>query len=149
MRAPWRRRKAVPKGVVVGCVGALATLVPVGLYQLGAVKSLPDPPMEIFDSETLTMSRMAHPLGIPDSLPGMASYGTTLGLAVLAGRSERARRLLAWKLVGDGAFAVFNTVRSAKRFGKLCSWCVGTAVCTGVMVVAGRRVIREEWTRLE
>ena len=149
MSAPWAKRTPVPTGVVAGSVAALGTLVPVALYQLGAVKHLPDPPLEFFDSETLTMSRMAHPLGVPDSLPGLASYSTTLMLALLAGRSERARRLLAWKLVGDGAFAVFNTARSVRRFGRLCSWCTGTALCTTVMVVAGRHLIAEEGRRLE
>lgn len=143
-----RRTKPVPVTLLVANVAALGTLVPVALHQLGKLKHLPDPPWELFDSDELTMSRMAHPLGIPDALPGLASYGATLTLAILARGNGTARRLLAWKLVGDGAFAAFNTVRSLKRFGKLCSWCVGTAVCTVVMVAAGRGAIAREAKRV-
>ena len=120
---------------------AIASLVPVILYQLGAVKHLPDPPAEIFDSDRITGSKIAHPLGIPDGLLGIASYGTTLALAAMACRSKTAGRLLGAKLVLDGGAATFNTSRQIVRFGKLCSWCMGTVAATGVMVYAGRQFI--------
>lgn len=86
---------------------------------------------------------MAHPFGVPDSLLGLASYGTTLGLAVTSTRCRPARLLLGGKLVLDGAAAAFNATRQVTRFRKLCSWCTGTALATAVMVYAGREVIAE------
>ncbi|HZL27857.1 MAG TPA: vitamin K epoxide reductase family protein [Acidobacteriaceae bacterium] len=123
---------------------ALLTLLPVAAHQLGVLAHLPDPPGRIFDSDRITESAMAHPFGVPDSLPGMASYATTLALAVAARNCDAARRVLAIKLVADGCLAGFNVVRQVTRFGKLCSWCMATAVCTAAMVIAGRDVIATE-----
>ena len=86
---------------------------------------------------------MAHPLGVPDALLGVASYGTTLALMMMARRSETAKRVLGAKLVLDGAAAGFNAVRQVTSFGRLCSWCTGTAMATAVMVYAGRGAIAE------
>lgn len=120
---------------------AIASLVPVVLHQLGVVRHLPDPPSSVFDSDRITGSQMAHPLGIPDGVLGVASYGTTLMLASIACRSNRATRLLGAKLLLDGGVASFNAVRQVVRFGKLCSWCMGTVAATAVMVYAGHRFV--------
>jgi uncharacterized membrane protein len=129
--------------LLASCCTAVAMLVPVALHQLGALSHLPDPPGPLFDSDRITESRMAHPLGVPDSLPGIASYGTTLALILLARNCDGARRMLGGKLLVDGGAAAFNVVRQVVRFGKLCSWCTGTALATAVMVYAGRRAIAE------
>ena len=128
------------------CCTTLATLIPVALYQTGVIPSLPDPAFAVFASERITMSKDAHPLGVPDALLGIASFSTTLTLAILSRRSLRARKLLGAKLVLDGSAAAFNVVRQVVSFGKLCSWCTGTAVAAGVMVYAGRGTIRDTWT---
>lgn len=125
------------------CCTALATLVPVGLYQTGMIPRLPDPPMSLFESERIVMSNAAHPLGIPDALLGLASFGTTLTLAILARRHSRAKRLLGAKLILDAAAAAFNAGRQVLLFGKLCSWCTGTAISAGVMAYAGRTSIQD------
>jgi uncharacterized membrane protein len=127
------------QGLLVGasCV-ALATLFPVALYQLGVLARLHDPPSDVFDSERITSSSAAHPLGIPDGLLGLASFGTTLALALLYRRSRTANTLLGAKLVADASIAAFNAGRQVVSFGKLCSWCTGTALSAGVMAYAGR-----------
>ena len=84
---------------------------------------------------------MAHPFGIPDALPGIASYGTTLLLIRSAPECSVGRRLLGAKLLLDGGVAAFNATRQLVRFGKLCSWCMGTVAATAVMVYAGRQLI--------
>jgi uncharacterized membrane protein len=122
---------------------ALATLVPVGLYQTGIISRLPDPPMSVFDSERITTSKAAHPLGIPDALLGLASFSATLTLAILARRHKTARSLLGAKLVLDASAAGFNLGRQVFSFGKLCSWCTATAISAGVMAFAGRDAIHE------
>ena len=127
---------------------ALLTLVPIAAHQLGLLDHLPDPPSWIFDSDKITDSASAHPLGIPDSLLGLGSYGLTLTLALLAQKHDRAKKLLALKLVADGSVAGFNVVKQVVSFRRLCSWCTGTALCTAAMVLAGRAVIRQEGSSL-
>jgi uncharacterized membrane protein len=130
-----RRRSEVDERVAIAACGvALATLVPVLLHQVGVVEHLPDPPGEWFASDKITESKAAHPLGIPDAALGLASYGVTMAL-LLAARKHRAVRPL---LAGDAGMAGFNVVRQVVSFGKICSWCTGTAVATAVMVASAR-----------
>ncbi len=131
-----------PLLIIASCV-ALATLAPVALYQIGVISELPDPPMSVFDSEKITMSKTAHPLGIPDALLGLASFGTTLTLALLADRNQTAKKLLGVKLGLDASAAAFNAGRQVVNFRKLCSWCTATAFAAGVMTYAGRGSVRE------
>jgi hypothetical protein len=84
---------------------ALATLIPVAAHQIGGLDHLPDTPGNLFDSDRITTSRSAYPLGIPDSILGLGSYGLTLALILLARNSAAFRRPLALKLFADGSFA--------------------------------------------
>ena len=135
------RREVV---MMAACGAAIGTLVPVLLHQTGVLGHLPDPPGRVWDSDVVTESGMAHPMGVPDAVLGLLSYGVTMGLMMAArerglpARGGLAGRLLGWKLAGDGAVAVVNAVRQVVVLGKVCSWCTGTAVATGVMVWAGR-----------
>ncbi|WP_419806178.1 vitamin K epoxide reductase family protein [Terriglobus sp.] len=131
--------------LTAACCSAIATLVPIALYQTGMLSGLPEPPAPIFDSERITSYKAAHPLGVPDALLGLASFGTTLTLILLAKRSPGARKLLGAKLSLDAAAGAFNAGRQVVSFGKLCSWCTGTAIAAGVMAYAGRNVIEESW----
>jgi uncharacterized membrane protein len=88
------------------------------------------------------MSKAAHPFGVPDALLGLASFGTTLTLALMSKRSRMANKLLGAKLVLDASAAAFNAGRQVVSFGRLCSWCTGTALSAGVMAYAGRASIR-------
>jgi uncharacterized membrane protein len=133
-----------PAGLLIATSAAMATLLPVVAHQLGALASLPDPPSSWFASDRITDSKAAHPLGIPDGILGIGGYGATLTLILLARSHPKARRMLALKLLLDGSMAGFNMVRQIVGFGKLCSWCTGTAICTAAMVFAGRKVIAEE-----
>jgi uncharacterized membrane protein len=129
--------------VLAASAAAVATLVPVALHQLGVLEHLPDPPGRVFDSDGITDSAMARPLGVPDALPGMANFAVTFGLACAAGECGWARKALGGKLLLDGGAAGFNAARQVVRFRKICSWCMGTAVATAVMVYGGRRFVAE------
>ncbi len=131
--------------LVASCCAALATLVPVTLYQAGLVRELPDPPLPVFDSERITTSKAAYPLGIPDGFLGLASFGVTLGLVLLARRHRSARKFLGLKLTLDVTMAAFNAGRQVVQFGKLCSWCTATALSSGVMAYSGRKIIQDAW----
>lgn len=135
--------KADNRPLLIGaCCVALATLAPVACYQLGLISELPDPPLRVFASERITMSKIAHPLGIPDALLGLGSFGATLTLALLAGRNKTARKILGVKLGLDASAAAFNAGRQVIEFRKLCSWCTATAAAAGVMTYAGRESVR-------
>ncbi len=125
------------------CCTALATLVPVAMYQTGLLKHLPDPPSKVFNSERIVSSKAAHPFGIPDALLGLGSFGITLALILLSKRSPVAKKLLGAKLIADAAAGTFNAGRQVVSFGKLCSCCTGTAISAGVMAYAGRNHIRQ------
>ncbi len=130
--------------LMVAATGALFTLLPVAAHQLGVLAHLPDPPGEIFASDKITESKAAHPLGIPDSLLGLGSYGITFSLILLARSHPKARTPLKLKILCDGAIAAFNVVRQVLTFGRICSWCTGTALCTAVMVAADRGSIVDD-----
>ncbi len=127
---------------VAGASIALATLIPVALYQTGMIQRLPDPPGSWFASERITRSKGAYPLGIPDALPGLASYSATLALAFLAPGYPLARRLLGPKLALDGAVAGFNFAKQIVQYRKLCSWCSATSLATALTCAAGRIYLR-------
>ncbi|WP_183810853.1 vitamin K epoxide reductase family protein [Tunturibacter empetritectus] len=130
--------------LVVATSAAVLTLFPVAAHQLNLLSHLPDPPSAVFASDDITESSAAHPFGIPDSLLGLGSYGATLALILLSQRRPMARKVLAMKLIADGSVAGFNVVRQLVSFGKICSWCTGTALCTAAMLFAGRKLIAEE-----
>ncbi len=130
--------------LTVATCASMATLIPVVAHQIGAIEHLPDPPGSVFASDRITQSKSAYPLGIPDGILGLTSYGVTLGLVALAADNPKTRKYLAIKLLGDGSIAAVNVVRQVVSFGKLCSWCTATAICTAGMLIAGRKIIASE-----
>ena len=136
--------RGASNAAVAATAGAILSLLPVVVRQMGLIKHLPDPPGEIFDSDRITTSRMAHPLGVPDALLGLGSYGITLGLLLAARRMAHAKPLLRAKLNADAAAAATNFTRQLITFRRICSWCTATALCTAVMVCYGRRSAHAE-----
>ena len=129
--------------MAAACCGALALLVPVALYQTKVISHLSDPPFPLFDSDQITRSEAAHPFGVPDALLGLASFGVTLVLIRASRHDPRVRKVLGAKLALDAGAASLNAARQVVSFGKLCSWCMGSAIATGVMTFAGRELVAE------
>jgi uncharacterized membrane protein len=123
------------------CCVALGTLAPVALYQLKLLPHLADPPSLLFDSDYITSSKAARPFGVPDSILGLTSFATTLGLILTARHHEPAKQLLGAKLLVDAGAAAFNLTRQVVSFRRLCSWCTATALSVGFMAYAGRKTI--------
>jgi uncharacterized membrane protein len=130
------------KAALLATGAALLTLLPVAAHQLGLLDHLPDPPGSCFASDEITESRAAHPLGIPDSLLGIGSYGITLGLLWAARQTRLVHPLVRAKLGADAAAAAANSVRQVVNFRRLCSWCTGTALATAALVHYGRKSLR-------
>ncbi len=129
------------------CCAAIATLIPVAMYQTGLLKMLPDPPMRLFDSERIASSKAAHPFGVPDALLGIASFGTTLALIIFSKNNKTVEKMLGAKLTVDAAAGAFNAGRQVVSFGRLCSCCTGTAISAVVMACAGRDHILRAWRK--
>jgi uncharacterized membrane protein len=137
-------QRAALNAATAACAVAMLTLLPVAAHQLGLLDHLPDPPSDLFDSDRITESKAAHPLGIPDSLLGLGSYAATLALLLASRRVRIARQLLRAKLTADSSAAAFNAVRQIVKFRRLCSWCTGTAIATAAVVHYGRKALRDD-----
>lgn len=140
------QRGGCPATLIAATSAAIVTLLPLAAHQLGFLAHLPDPPGRAFASDAITESKAAHPFGVPDSLPGIASYGATLGLCLLARKHAAARRLLGFKVAADGALASINVIRQVVVFRKICSWCTGTALATAAMIISGHDVIQKAFS---
>lgn len=115
------------RATAASALAAAAALGVVGCYQLGLIRHLPDPPLAVFDSDTVDASGEAYVLGrAPDGVIGAASAAVTAALAVwggAGGRSRLLRVLTAGKALGDGAGALLLFVERLRTHRKLCSWC--------------------------
>jgi uncharacterized membrane protein len=138
--AVYRRNAIICGSIAVG------TLVPVAFFQVGWIHRLPDPPLPMFNSGRIVMSKHAHPLGIPDGFLGLASYSVTLALLISAGPGHPLLGgMLRAKLFLDKTIAVRKARSQRKRFGQLCSWCLLTAaatVCTAQFARKARQAER-------
>lgn len=125
---------------VACCCVAIGSLVPVVMLQLGRIDDLPDFPARIFNTKRIVLSKSAFPLGIPDGMLGIGSYTVTLVL-LLAARPGRPllQAALRGKLMVDGAMAARNTRKQITKFGRICTWCMGTAVATAGVVYFARK----------
>jgi uncharacterized membrane protein len=137
--------------VLYSCCATIASLIPVLLYQTGVSRSLPDPPLPVFDSEKITSSRQSRVAGLPDSVPALLNFSTTLALILLARRNQPLKKALGIKLLADGSAGCFNMGRQVTAFHKLCSWCTATALATTATAFLGRALIKDafsgNWSR--
>ncbi|SFQ53839.1 Vitamin K epoxide reductase family protein [Amycolatopsis arida] len=116
------------RATVVSALVASAALSTVGCYQLGLIRHLPDPPLPMFDSDTVDASGEAYVVGrTPDGIAAAASAMATAALAVWGGPGVRRPKLLrvltAIKATGDATGAVLLFVEQLQTHRKLCSWC--------------------------
>jgi hypothetical protein len=109
-------------------IGALAGGI-VGLYQTGIIKKLPDPPLDVFDSEKVDASDYAYKrLQTPDAFMMLVSYGLTAWLAAASGKNRAEQTpslpiLMAAKTLGDVAVALELGREEWQENKKLCAYC--------------------------
>ena len=77
-----QRRKIA--GLALAAAGSMGLI---SLYQTGVIKSLPDPPLSLFDSEKVNAEAYSR-LSMPDAPLGLGSYAATLGLAAMCGENR-------------------------------------------------------------
>jgi uncharacterized membrane protein len=140
-----RRRRRLARLAAVGLVDFTA----ISLYQVGAVRRLPDVPGRLVDSNHVSAAVEAYPFGIPDATAGAALYAATL---VLAG-ARGARRHPAWSLalagaaVAGAAGAVKYLWDMATKEKRACVYCLLGAAVNFVMVPPAVAEARAAWRR--
>ena len=132
-----QRRRVVSLALTAaGCMGLIA------LYQIGAIKHLPEPPLPLLDAEKVDASDEAYArLSVGDAFIGLTSYSVTALLAAMGGpRRHRSDRWLPWalgaKLAFDAAQAAKLTVDQWTKHRAFCSWCLVAAGATFAAVPA-------------
>ncbi|MHA6247470.1 vitamin K epoxide reductase family protein [Pontibacter sp. CAU 1760] len=104
----------------------------ISLFQLGAIRHLPDVPGRIFDTEQVNSSKNAELMGMPDGVISLGSYAATMFLATAANRFNRQSRVLdvamGAVLIGQAAGAAQYLYKMAFVEKKVCVYCVAGAV---------------------
>ena len=134
--AELARRRGVIGLALVGA-GAMAV---VSLYQTGALRHVPEPPLPGFDADRVDASEEAYAsASTPSGLLGLTSFAVTATLAG-AGGADRARRrpwlalALAAKGVADALGAGKLTYHQWKRHRAWCLWSVVGAIASIAML---------------
>jgi uncharacterized membrane protein len=128
-----RRRIAT----VAACLAAELAIV--GLRQYGVIRRLPDPPLPFVDSNAVTTSRAAYPLGIPDAALAVTGCGALIALATARGSERTGRpqlldRALAAAGVVGGLSAAAYVGDMVLRQKRVCVYCLAAA--TGLAWIA-------------
>ncbi len=109
-------------------VGAAVAQI-VSLYQTGIIKKLPDPPLDVFDSDKVDASDYAYKrLDTPDGLMMLTNYGVTACLAGAGGQNRAADNpmlpiAMGVKALVDTATALKLTQEEWAENKKLCFYC--------------------------
>lgn len=125
-RTPELRRR---RTIAALCAAGLVDFAIISLYQVGALRRLPDLPGRIFDSNAVNASRKAFALGLPDGPIGATHYALTLVLAAIGGTWRTGRRPLFAYLLGvsalGGIVAALDYLRDMLFVQKrVCPYCV-------------------------
>ena len=123
----------------------------VSLYQVGIVKHLPDPPLDVFDSDQVDASDYAYKRFLTaDGFLMLMSYATTAWLASMGGEKRSQTHPLLSLLMG--AKIALDLV-SAAELGreewndnkKLCPYCQTATVASLVSLVLAWPEVRSAW----
>lgn len=131
-----RRRVVALSLTSAACMGVIA------LYQIGATKHVPEPPLPMLDADKVDASPEAYArLSVGDAFIGFVSYGVTMLLAGAGGprrhlTSPWLPRALALKAGFDAAQAAKLTIDQWTKHRAFCSWCLVAAGATFAVVPA-------------
>ncbi|MBC6610060.1 vitamin K epoxide reductase [Hymenobacter sp. BT507] len=139
-----RRRWIIGLSMVTVAAGQMVTL-----YQTGIIKHLPDPPLDVFDSDKVDASDYGYKrLDTPDAGPMMITGALTATLAA-AGGMERATTM-PWLPVAMGVKTVVDAVTNItlgreewKENKALCFYCqASTVAALATVALAAPEVIK-------
>ena len=122
-----------------------AVMSGIGLYQLGIIRDIPEPPLCWFDAKKVNGSAQAYSiLKTPDALLGAMNYAATACLAGV-GSPDRATTTpwipiaMGAKLAGDALVAGKLTVDQWTKHRAFSMWCLLTAGATFAAAALGVR----------
>lgn len=138
-----RRRK------VIGLSGlGLIDFSIISLYQTGVIKSLPDIPHPLFDSDKVNASEDAYRFGAPDGPISAVVYGAAMVLASAGGSEATGRKpildvALGATVAGNAVGALFYLYKMIFEQKKICLYCVtGAAINIASAVIIAPTVIK-------
>ena len=118
------------RGVVGLSLLSAGSMAVIGLYQVGILRHLPEPPLPGLDADRVDASAEAYSrFATPDAFLGLGNYAATAALAAMGGR-DRARRsplvplAMSAKAVFDAGQAVRLFYQQWHRHRAFCSWCL-------------------------
>ena len=121
----------------------------VSLFQMGILRSLPDPPLRVFDSPKVDSSDYAYRrLNMPDAPLMIVTYGLTACLAAAGGKNRAEQNpalpiALAGKALLDTATNLKLAREEWQENRKLCSYCqTATLVSLASVVLALPEAVR-------
>lgn len=111
----------------------------ISLYQMGAVRKLPDLKWKVFDSNKVNASEKAYELGLPDGTTGAAMYALLLMLASAGGSKKTGRSpvldvALGATVVAGGGAALQYLWNMARKQERACLYCIGGAALNFAML---------------
>jgi uncharacterized membrane protein len=127
--ADMKRRRAIVGLSLFG----MMNMALVSLLQTGAVKHLPDPPCDGFDSDKVNSSDTAYKLGTPDGTLSLAGLAMNLPLAGFGG-DARARSVpyvpiaASVKSGVEALAAGWYFYQMPAKEKKWCAYCIGGAI---------------------
>lgn len=138
-----RRRKIISLAAL-----GLVDFTVISLYQTGVIRSLPDLPYKVFDSDSVNASKKAYASGLPDGTTGAMMYSLTMMLASFGGSKRSGRNPLFDKLLFGAVTAsalagVHYLYNMAFKQKKICPYCVTGALINLRMVPLAWAEVRQ------
>ncbi len=104
----------------------------ISLFQMGFIKSLPDLPGKVFDSNSVNSSKDAVLLGIPDAPISLMAYAATIVVATAGNRKSKYTKyldlLLGGIVLGQAFGAGHYLYKMITVQKKVCMYCVTGAL---------------------
>ena len=123
----------------------------VGAYQTGLLRHLPDPPLDVFDSDRVDASDYAYErLQTPDGVLMVLTYALTAWLAAAGGEDRPAHRpLLPIAMAAKTAADVATNYRLAgqewSQNRALCAWCQTASAASTASLLLALPEARRAW----
>ena len=139
-----RRRWIIGLSLLTVAAGQIVTL-----YQTGIIRHLPDPPLDLFDSDKVDASDYAYKrLATPDAAPMMVTGALTACLAAAGGLHRAADK--PWLPVAMGIKVLIDAVTTLKLGQEewqankaFCAYCQASTVATlATVVLAAPEVVK-------
>lgn len=138
-----RRRKLIGLSAI-----GLADFSIISLYQTGVIKSLPDIPLPIFDSNKVNASKTAYRFGAPDGPVSLLAYSAIIVLGSAGGSEASGRKpvldlALGAAVAGNAVGALSYLANMIFKQKKICLYCVtGAAINIASAIIIAPVVLK-------